>query len=130
MRRTGTRACATSTAPAPPQLTTGTRAGPLIGVLADPRIRLGIGTAALLVTALAVRRDRVSPGEARVFRAVNGLTDAVHAPAWVPCTRPPGQSCNWAPSVPPRLSRVPWNFGGGPVIVMPLSDPHSGLRCR
>jgi membrane-associated phospholipid phosphatase len=64
-------------------LTTGTRAGPLIVVLADPRARLGIGTAALLVTALAVRRDRVSPGEARVFRAVNGLTDAVHAPAWV-----------------------------------------------
>jgi len=63
-------------------LTTGTRAGPLIGVLADPRVRLGIGTAALLVTALAVRRDRVTPGEARVFRAVNGLPDAVHAPAW------------------------------------------------
>ena len=63
-------------------MTTGTRAGPLIGVLADPRVRLGIGTAALLVTALAVRRDRVTPGEARVFRAVNGLPDAVHAPAW------------------------------------------------
>ena len=63
-------------------MTTGTRAGPLIGVLADPRVRLGIGIAALLVTALAVRRDRVTPGEARVFRAVNGLPDAVHAPAW------------------------------------------------
>jgi glycosyltransferase 2 family protein len=63
-------------------LTTGTRAGSLIGVLADPKVRLGIGTAALLVTALAARRDRVSPAEARVFRAVNGLPDAVHAPAW------------------------------------------------
>ena len=63
-------------------MTTGTRAGSLIGVLADPRARLGIGTAALLVTALAVRRDRVNPGEARVFRAVNGLPDALHAPAW------------------------------------------------
>jgi undecaprenyl-diphosphatase len=50
--------------------------------LADPQVRLGIGTAALLVTALAVRRDRVSPSEAGVFRAVNGLPDAVHAPAW------------------------------------------------
>jgi undecaprenyl-diphosphatase len=82
MRRTGTRACATSTVPAPPQLTAGTRTGSLIGVLVDPRARLGIGTAALLVTALAVRRDRVSPGEARVFCAVNGLPDALHAPAW------------------------------------------------
>ena len=63
-------------------MTTGTRAGPLIGVLADPRVRLGIGTAALLVTALAARRDRVSQAEAGVFRAVNGLPDAVHAPAW------------------------------------------------
>jgi len=37
---------------------------------------------ALLGTALAVRRDRVSPGEARVFRGVNGLPDAMHMPAW------------------------------------------------
>ena len=36
----------------------------------------------MLVTALAVRRDRVSLGEARVFRTVNGLPDALHAPAW------------------------------------------------
>jgi membrane-associated phospholipid phosphatase len=63
-------------------LTTRTRAGSLIGVLADPQVRLGIGTAALFVTALAVRRDRVSPDEARVFGAVNGLPDALHAPAW------------------------------------------------
>ena len=63
-------------------MTTRTRAGSLIGVLADPQVRLGIGTAALLVTALAVRRDRVSPDEARVFGAVNGLPDALHAPAW------------------------------------------------
>lgn len=82
MRLTGTRACATSTAPAPPQLTAGTRVGSLTGLLAEPQVRLGIGTAALLVTALAVRRDRVSLGEAKVFRAVNGLPDALHAPAW------------------------------------------------
>ena len=81
MRLTGTRACATSTAPAP-QLTAGTRVGSLTGLLAEPQVRLGIGTAALLVTALAVRRDRVSLGEAKVFRAVNGLPDALHAPAW------------------------------------------------
>jgi glycosyltransferase 2 family protein len=82
MRLTGTLACATSATPAPPQLTTGTGAGSLMGVLADPQVRLGIGITALLVTALAVRRDRVSLGEAKVFRAVNGLPDALHAPAW------------------------------------------------
>jgi undecaprenyl-diphosphatase len=82
MRLTGTCACETSTALPPPRLTTGRRAGSLIGALADPRVRLGVGTATLLVSALVVRRDRVSPGEARVFRAVNGLPDALHAPAW------------------------------------------------
>jgi membrane-associated phospholipid phosphatase len=81
-RLTGTRACAPPTAPAPARLATGRRAGSLIGALADPQVRLGAGAVALLVTALAVRRDRVSPGEARVFCAVNGLPDALHAPAW------------------------------------------------
>src|SRR5215470_7574314 len=81
MRLTGVGACATSAAPAP-WLTAGRRAGSIIGALADPQVRLGIGTAALLVTALAVRRDRVSPGEARVFRAINGLPDVLHAPTW------------------------------------------------
>jgi membrane-associated phospholipid phosphatase len=82
MRLTGTRGRATSAAPAP-WLATGRRARSLIGALADPQVRLGVGAAALLVTALAVRRDRVSVREARVFRAVNGLPDALHAPAWV-----------------------------------------------
>jgi undecaprenyl-diphosphatase len=80
MRFTGIRACATSATP--PRLTAGTRAGSRIGVLADPRARLGIGITVLLVTALAVRRDRVGLGEARVFRAVNDLPDAVQVPAW------------------------------------------------
>jgi len=52
------------------------------GVLADPRTRLGMGVAALLVTVMAVRRDRVSAGEAMAFRAVNGLPDSVYPPAW------------------------------------------------
>ena len=82
MRLTGTRASAAPTGLAPPRLTTCRSAGSLIGVLADPQVQLGAGAAVLLVTALAVRRDRVSPGEARVFRAVNGLPDALHAPAW------------------------------------------------
>ena len=63
-------------------MTTGTRVGSLIGAVADPRVRLGVGITALLATALAVRRDRVSLGEATVFRAVNGLPDALQAPAW------------------------------------------------
>jgi membrane-associated phospholipid phosphatase len=83
MRLTGARACAAAATPAPPQRAAWTRAGSLIGVVADPRVRLGIGTAALLVTALAVRRDRVSSGETGVFRGVNGLPDALQAPAWV-----------------------------------------------
>jgi glycosyltransferase 2 family protein len=82
MRLTATRACATAAALAPPRLTTGRRAGSLINALAGPQVRLGAGAAALLATALAVRRDRVSPGEARVFRAVNGLPDSLHPPVW------------------------------------------------
>jgi undecaprenyl-diphosphatase len=51
--------------------------------LADPRIGLGAGTAALLVTAVAVHRDHVGPGEDAAFRAVNGLPDSLYLPAWV-----------------------------------------------
>ena len=49
----------------------------------DPRVRLGAGAAALLVTALAVRRDRVGPAEAAAFRAVNELPGRLYPPAWV-----------------------------------------------
>jgi membrane-associated phospholipid phosphatase len=49
---------------------------------ADPRVRLGAGTAALLVTATAVRRDHVGPGEDLLFRAINGLPDSLYLPAW------------------------------------------------
>lgn len=51
-------------------------------VVADPWVRLGVGAGVLLITAMAVRRDQVSPDEARIFRAVNGLPDAIYAPAW------------------------------------------------
>jgi undecaprenyl-diphosphatase len=53
-----------------------------IGVLADPRVRLGVGATILLVTAVAVRRDRVGPREAAAFRAVNGLPDSFYLPTW------------------------------------------------
>ncbi len=58
-------------------------AGTLPEALADPRIRLGAGIAALLATAGTVRRDRVGPWEAGAFLAVNGLPDALYPPAWV-----------------------------------------------
>jgi glycosyltransferase 2 family protein len=55
----------------------------LARVLADPRVRLAVGSAALLVTAMTVRRDHVGPGEASAFRAVNGLPGWLYPPAWV-----------------------------------------------
>ena len=54
----------------------------MAGVLADPRVRLGAGTAALLITAVTVHHDRVGPGEAAAFRAVNGLPESLYRPAW------------------------------------------------
>ncbi len=48
----------------------------LPAVLADSRVQLGVGLTGLLATASAVRQDRVGPGEARAFRAVNGLPDS------------------------------------------------------
>jgi glycosyltransferase 2 family protein len=58
------------------------RKGSLAGVLADPRVRLGAGTAVMLATAIAARH-RVSRGEAAAFRVVNGLPDALYPSAWI-----------------------------------------------
>jgi glycosyltransferase 2 family protein len=82
-RLTGTRASARPMTSVPPQPPMGGRKRSLTDVLADPRVRLAVGTAALLVTATAARQRRISPVEARVFRAVNGRPDALHVPAWV-----------------------------------------------
>src|SRR3974377_919652 len=64
--------------------------------LADPRVRLGAGTASLLVTAiplhprpvrraapLPVPRDRAARCEAVTCRAVNDLPSWLYPPAWV-----------------------------------------------
>ena len=51
-------------------------------VLAGPWLRLGVGTTALVATALAARRSRVGACEARTFRAVNGLPDSLYVPTW------------------------------------------------
>jgi membrane-associated phospholipid phosphatase len=79
-RLTGTRAPAGATMPKPPRTVRRQRA--LADVLADPRARLAVGTAALLASAMAVHRNRVGPWETTAFRAVNGLPDSVHVPAW------------------------------------------------
>src|SRR5215472_15776376 len=89
MRLTGTRACTTAAAPTPPRLTTGRRAGSLIGALADPQVRLGAGAVALLVTALAVRRDRVIPGDQRPARRLAPARLGNHATGHPRC-RPGG----------------------------------------
>ncbi len=54
-----------------------------LALLADPRVRLCAGTAALLFTALAARGNQVSACEERTFRAINGLPDALYPPGWV-----------------------------------------------
>lgn len=76
----GSRAALIS--PAPPQ-SAKSRKPALAVALADPRIRLGAGAAVILVTAMAARHERVSPCEARTFRAVNDLPGAVYPAAWV-----------------------------------------------
>jgi glycosyltransferase 2 family protein len=54
----------------------------LPAVLTAPPVQFGVGLAALLATAGAVRHDRVGPRELWAFRAVNGLPDSVYPPAW------------------------------------------------
>ena len=51
--------------------------------LTDSRISLGLGTAAVLVTALSARRDRVGQREAQTFRIINDLPDSIYGPVWV-----------------------------------------------
>jgi membrane-associated phospholipid phosphatase len=82
-RLTGTRDPQRPAMPAPPQRAKKTRKSSPLRLLADPRIRLGLGTAAVLVTALSARRNRVGHCEAQAFRAVNGLPGSLYGPAWV-----------------------------------------------
>jgi hypothetical protein len=84
MRRlTGTRDPKRPAMPAPPQRARKTPERSAMSWLADPRVRLGLGAAAVLVTALPARRDRVGHCEARAFRAVNGLPGSLYGPVWV-----------------------------------------------
>ena len=54
-----------------------------MGLLADSRVRLGLGTAATLITALSARRNRVGYCEGQAFRAIYGLPDSLYGPVWV-----------------------------------------------
>lgn len=78
-RRAGTGARADSTWPASAYPVP----GKLPRTLADPRVRLGVGVAALLATAGAACRGRVTPWEAKAFKAINGLPDSLYLPVWV-----------------------------------------------
>ncbi|HEX6855632.1 MAG TPA: phosphatase PAP2 family protein [Streptosporangiaceae bacterium] len=51
--------------------------------LTGSRVSLGVGAAAVLVTALSARRDRVGHREARAFQAINGLPDSLYGPVWI-----------------------------------------------
>ena len=82
-RLTGTRDPQRPTMPAPSQRARKSHTRSPLRLLADPRVRLGLGTAAILVTSLSVRRNRVGYCEAKAFRAVNGLPDSLYIPAWV-----------------------------------------------
>ena len=82
-RLTGARDRKRPAMPAPPQRAAKTRKRSPVRWLADPRVRLGLGAAAVLVTALPARRDRVGHCEARSFRAVNGLPGSLYGPVWV-----------------------------------------------
>jgi membrane-associated phospholipid phosphatase len=52
-------------------------------LLADPRVRLGLGMAVVVVTALRARQERLGRGETQIFRAINGLPDSLYRPVWV-----------------------------------------------
>ena len=82
-RLTDTRPLPSPSGPAEPPPAAGTGRRSLTDILADPRIRLGLGTAAVLATGLAARGNRVGPCEAKTFRLVNGWPDALYRPAWV-----------------------------------------------
>jgi glycosyltransferase 2 family protein len=52
-------------------------------ILGDPKLRLGLGLTAMVITSVAARRKHVGPVEAAAFRAVNELPDSLYPPVWV-----------------------------------------------
>jgi hypothetical protein len=104
---------------------------PTAQVLEDPRVRLAAGAAVLLVTAAAARRNRVGPGEAAMFRAVNDMPGWLYPPAWVVMqagTLGAGQGprdCFRAPAAA-AASRLAWDTcPGTPAWPSPWAPPPS-----
>ena len=81
-RLTGTRDPKQSAMPAPAQRARQTRKRSPMRLLADPGARLGLGAAAVVITAVSARRNRVGHCEAEAFRVVNGLPDSLYVPVW------------------------------------------------
>jgi membrane-associated phospholipid phosphatase len=81
-RLTGTRDPQRPTMPAQSQRPRKAQQRSPTSLLADPRVRLCLGTAATLITALSARNG-VGDHEATAFRAVNSLPDSLYTPAWV-----------------------------------------------
>jgi undecaprenyl-diphosphatase len=50
--------------------------------LTDPHVRVATGLGLVGITAAMAREHRITTSEARVFRLVNNLPDALFAPAW------------------------------------------------
>lgn len=65
-----------------PEIARPERASGATKMLPGPRVRLGLGVAATVVTAMLVRKRQVGRCETTVFRAVNGLPDSLYRPAW------------------------------------------------
>ena len=82
-RLAGTRDPRQPTMTAPPQRARKTQERSTMGLLADPRVRLALGTAATLITAQLARRNRVGYCEAKAFRAVNDVPGSLYGPIWV-----------------------------------------------
>jgi undecaprenyl-diphosphatase len=67
---------------APAQPTAKSRKRSVLESPADPKVRLAVGAATMVITALSARGRRVGHCEATVFRAINDLPDSLYVPAW------------------------------------------------
>ena len=99
------------------------RKGSLAVVLADPRVRLGAGTAVMLATAIAARRHRVSRGEATAFRVVNGLPDALYPSAWIVMQLGTLGAAPAAAAVAWLTGTASWRAGSSPAAPAPGRPP-------
>jgi membrane-associated phospholipid phosphatase len=82
-RLTGTGDPEQPTMPTPPRQARITLKRTPLHLLADPRVRLGLGTASVLATALSASRNRLGRCEVQAFQAVNGLPESLYIPAWL-----------------------------------------------